>query len=179
MTFYVYESAFWTNRTRIRKIVETEAHVFAASAASLNPFSSGVDRSVFGALLREASSDSFIRNMIRFPAGTKILTNNVVRIRDRDLPSPSMRIGNIVYIPVRDVAVELGYQVIWDAPTRTIMLRQGVRFEYIMQTSPISVRQSLDAVIIDDRAYASTIFFTQILRVNVEIDEYNNVYIIE
>ena len=179
MTFYVYESVFWNNRTRVRKILETEMHVFAASAASRNPFASGFDRVTFGTLLREASSDSFIRNMIGLPQGTRILTNNVVWVSDREILSPSLKIGNIVFIPVREVANALGYQVNWNAQNRTITLQRGIQFEYIMNVSTQTNRQSLDAVIINNRAYASSMFFTQIFRVSVEIDENSNVFIVE
>jgi len=179
MTFYVYESAFWSNRTRVRKILETDQHVFAAASAQRNPFSSGFDRTTFGTLLREASSDSFVRNMIGLPPGTRILTNNVVWVANRELLSPSLKIGNIVFIPVREVANALGYQVTWNVQDRTITLQRGIQFEYIMNVSPQTNRQSLDAVIINNRAYASSMFFTQIFRVSVEIDEHSNVFIVE
>jgi len=177
MTFYVYESAFWVNRTRARRILETENHVFAASTASLNPFSSGFDRTTFGSLLRDASNDEFVRNMIVLPHGTRVLTNNVVWVSGRERPTPSIQIGNVVFIPVRDVAAALGYQVEWDSRSRTITLSRGIQFEYIMNVVPLANRQSLDAVIINNRAYASSMFFTQIFKVSVEIDENNNVYI--
>jgi len=177
MSFFVYESAFWSNRTRVRRILETENHVFAASAATLNPFSSGFDRTTFGTLLRDASSDTFVRNMIALPHGTRVLTNNVVWVSGRERPTPSVQLGNIVFIPVRDVAVALGYQVVWDARERTITFTRGHNFEYVMNVVPLVSRRSLDAVIINNRAYASSMFFTQIFKASVEIDENNNVHI--
>ncbi len=178
-SFYVYDKNYWNEKSALRKILRTEDNVFAVSATGYNPFTNSLDKAVFGKFLKDVSNEDYMRKLIVLPNGTKIIENNVVTVMGAAMTQKSI-LGDdgFVYIPVKDVCEALSYRVGWLEKQKLVSIARD-DFYYLLMT-PLSVKsQNFEAKIVNDRAYVSTKFVMQILKVNVEIDENLNVNITE
>jgi len=109
---------------------------------------------------------------------------NAITINNKTISKPSHNNENIIMVPVREVAEELGFGVNWIAETNTITLtKEAVYVTFnvnedgytIARTAPIRLGSA--PKLINGSTYVPVELFRDLLEFNVDIDEYENVSI--
>jgi len=158
------------------KIYESDKYIYAYKAAAKNPYVFGSDRLIFDNMLKEASKAGYIKDYISFPTEKDTVIKFTVSVNGKRIPSPSLANAlKVVYVPVREACQELGYSVGWNAEDSTVSISSGSF--YTSLSKEINGSQKYNIVTINGKSYVSTMFFLQVLKCSVEIDQYNNVRI--
>ncbi len=175
LSFYVYDSKYWRETGKIRKLTETEDHVFAVSCAEENPLKSVTDMRLFDTLLANAKNDDLLKRMISLPDGVKVITRNTVTVNDKVIaPKTVLGSDGVLYLPLRATCETLGYMVGWEAKENLVLLIKG-NFSYSLSTKKLNKNYKI--IVSDGITYVSSYFFIKVLGLNVEIDKNNNAFI--
>ena len=176
MELAVFNKGGWDTDSGYTKLAESEKYVFAYKTAAKNPYVFGSDRLIFDNMLREASKASFIKDYVSFPIEKDDFVKFTISVNGKRMASPSFANAlKVVYVPVREVCHELGYSVVWNAEDATVSISSGSF--YTLLGREINVKQKYNIINMNGKSYVSTMFFLQVLKCNVEIDQYSNVRI--
>jgi hypothetical protein len=176
---YVYENRpnFTLQPPGARKILETDSYVFVFESTTRNNFRDTVDRMTLDILITSAASDSAMAEQIAVPRSQRITPTSTVTVNGRLLRSQAVRrAGGAIYIPLREAGNALGYAVVWSAATNDVTL-YAIEHRHVVSINLSPAAQRYPVIIIDDRAFVSSVFFMRELNVNIEIDGNNNVII--
>jgi len=176
MEMVVFEKESFAGESDYTKLVESDKYVFAYKMASKNPYVFGSDRLIFDNMLREAAKASFIKDYVVFPTDKDSFVKFTVSVNGKKMASPSFANSlKVVYVPVREVCQELGHSVVWNAKDSSVSIYNGSFYTTLSRDT--NVKQKYNIVMINGKSYVSTMFFLQVLKCSVEIDQYNNVRI--
>ncbi len=124
MSLYTYEKPDYNYDKN--EVLTTDDYVFATDNNSIvNPYSSLNDKALFSRFISEAQSDSFISSKINVIDNKAISTNNTLIVNGLKTKNKPITYDNVTYLPVRETAELLGYNVTWVANTKTIVLKKG------------------------------------------------------
>lgn len=176
-TLYVYENRSGVKLEGSRKLLETDKYIFMFDSTSKNNFTDVADKSLFGQYIEGAGNDYIMASQIEVPKSQRRLNYNTVTVNGRLLRGSAIQnINGTVYIPVREACNALGYSVDWNAADSTVVIYQGSE-RYTISTPGSSTRQNYATIIVDSKAYVTSVFFMRALNANIEVDGYNNVVI--
>ncbi len=175
LSFHVYDNKYWRESGKMRKLKETEDHVFAVSCAEDNPLKGVTDMRLFDTLLTNAKNDDLLKRMISLPDGVKVITRNTVSVNDKAIaPKTVLGSDGVLYLPLRATCESLGYLVGWEAKDNLVLLIKG-DFSYYLSTKKLNKNYKI--LVADGSTYVSSYFFIKVLGLNVEIDKNNNAFI--
>ena len=176
MELAVFKKEGWSTDLGYTKISENEKYVLAFKPDTKNPYVFGSDRLIFDTMAKDASRAAFIKDYVSFPTAKDDYVKFTISVNGKRIASPSVANAlKVVYLPIREVCQELGYSVVWHAADDTVSISSGSF--YTVLGKEINVKQKYNIFIIDGKSYVSTMFFLQVLKCSVEIDQYNNVRI--
>ena len=155
----------------MHKIMETNKYSFFVNRAEANNMTSELDLAFFQIFINNVSDDEFLKDLIRFPEDQYFVTYNTVFVGDIELASSAVKERNKLYLPLRELADALDYEVSWNPELYMVTLENE---ENIIN---LFVQNNFNVITRDDRTYVSTIFVIQGLDKNVEIDNKSNIYI--
>jgi hypothetical protein len=177
MNFLVYDQRYHKNSDDDRALLETEEYVFSVSSAQTNPFTNETDKALFGRFMNEAENDDFITKFIQLPNGQKVIYNNTITVDNKKMAGKSeVKENGTVYAPLRETLESMGYRVGWLEKERAITIAKG-DFYHLTLLNTQQPGKGYKTIIINDRAYVSSIFFVQILNASIEIDSNYNIFI--
>jgi len=177
-TLYVCENKPNLQPPGSRKLLETDKYVFMFDSPSRNNFSEPADRRAFGQLITSAANDTMMANQIEVPQSQRRIPINTITVNGRLMRNKAVRntVGTI-YIPIRETCNALGYSVSWNAASREITIYSSARRHGATISLSGAFRQNYSTIIIDDRAYVTSVFFMSVLNANIDVDGRNNVVI--
>ncbi len=174
MNFYVYEKRNYKDGNGTVRLLETEDFIFANDVSSAT-LKSQTDQALFNRFYQEASDAEYVASFIKPPADQKIIYKNTITVNNQRLKNATVtRDGGTVYLPIREVCERLGYKVGYLPAQNAVSVSKGSFYHLLL---PEGAKGSYKVKYINGKAHAPTIFYIQILNVNLEIDENYNVTI--
>jgi hypothetical protein len=175
---YVCENKHNLQHPGSRKLLETDKYVFMFDSPSKNNFRESADRVIFSQFITSAANDSTMASQIEVPHSQRKIPNNTITVNGRLLRNSAVRsTAGTIYIPIREACNALGYSVSWNAANREITIYSSDRRHGATISLTGAFRQNYSTIIIDDRAYVTSVFFMSVLNANIDVDGRNNVVI--
>ena len=182
MSLYLFNKSDWYNMgaaTAYKKIAEDKSHVYAATSATINPYSSREDMIIFKRLTIESNNAEFVRSMIIL-GDTSEIDSETITVNERLLDAKVLYLNqNVAYLPIRETCEAIGYAVSWSSSERRVVLRKsggrGAAYEFYPNNPGKNFGYSV--LIENSIAYINYSFFVWELKASVGVDENRNIYI--
>ncbi len=171
LTLYTYYKDDYTGYTGQKKILSTDKYIFTTATYPNNPYSSVNDRIIFSRFLIEIDTPNFISSKIYISADKpNIVQSGTLTVNNKIIDTKPIKYNNEVFLPVRDVAEKLGYDVSWNANNKNIVLSKGSK----NVTIPTKNAKTLNK---NGKVFVPISVFMQKLNLSVDIDSNNNIKI--
>jgi hypothetical protein len=178
MRLYVFEKANWGGLAdnNLEVVLFSRDYVFAAEIFYDNGFLEAQDKWYYDYCLRFLGKTNAIKDLIKLSPYQQNLFDSTVFINGEPLSDKAVVIDNVTYVPLRAVFEKMGYLVFWNVPRNRIEITKGNYRDAFVITNGKCLGNGFKIILINDRAYISTVYFLRYLDKDVEIDEANNVY---
>ncbi|MDR1210040.1 MAG: copper amine oxidase N-terminal domain-containing protein [Clostridiales bacterium] len=179
LSLYVFTNYQWNDMYRLKRVLKSRDYVFAAYFEDKNPFTDLADRTAYTYVKYLLGDVDRLKRLIVLPPNQTSLYEFTLFLNGEPLTDPIIERGGTYYIPLRRLCEAMGYGVTWMAPKRTVYVIKGT-FRYSFAISgTVYWGKGYVVSLIGGRCYASSGFFTRVLKKNLEIDEWGNVYVFD
>lgn len=158
------------------KTLFTESgYTFTSSVSSKNNYKDNKTRKEFNSLVSNSKSTSFLRKYLSYNTSNPNISSSKIYYKNISISSNSYIDENdVVYIPLREFASIMGYQVTWYESVKAVRITKGDVSDIIYHNND---NGSYQTKIINDRIYVTTNYLRDKWNVSIYIDNKNNVYI--
>ena len=179
MRLYVIDRIFWRDDLFPLDVVfRTQSYVFAANIGRVSRHMTPMERGRFYRVWDAVSDVSKIARQIVLAEGQAVEMENTVVADGKTLYSPVAVVNGRVYIPLREAANVLGFEIGWDDDLRKVSVAyEGFLIDHFLLDFENGFNQRYPMRIIDDRVHIVPAYFMGVLRKNVQIDGLSNVII--
>jgi hypothetical protein len=183
MSVYLFNKSDWYNMgaaAGYKKITEDKSHVYAATSATINPYSSREDMIIFKRLTIESNNTEFVKSMLVLGDASEI-DSETITVNEKLLGAKVLYLNqNVAYLPIRETCEAIGYGVYWNSSERCVSIRKnGGRKGPVYEFYPNNPSKNFGySVLIENSiAYINYSFFVWELKASVGVDENRNIYI--
>jgi superfamily I DNA and/or RNA helicase len=182
-SLYLFNKSDWYSMgvsTNYKKITEDKNYVYAATSATINPYSNREDMIIFKRLTIESNNIEFVKSMIVL-GDTSEIDSETITVNEKALLSKVLYLNqNVAYLPIRETCEAMGYGVYWNAAERYVSIRkrgsrQGESYDFYPSNPSKNLGYSV--LIENSIAYINYSFFVWELKASVGVDENRNIYI--
>jgi hypothetical protein len=179
MRLYVFEKANWGGlaENNLEVVLVSRDYVFAAEIYYDNGFLEAQDKLYYERCRQFLGKADAIKNLIKLSPYQQNLFDSTVFINGEPLDEKAVIIDDVYYVPLRAVFVEMAFKVVWNGQRNRIEITKNDYRDAFIVSAGKCLGNGFKILIINDRAYISTVYFLRYLEQNVEIDAANNIYI--
>ncbi len=173
-TLYVFDNSEYTQSEAYKFVTSKGDYTFVSKEYLDNTYSNTMDNIIFNRFVSELNNDSFISSKISVENEIDKSVYNKIYLNGEKIDYEAfISAQNIVYLPIREIAEQLGYKVEWNSKNQSVVLRGDDFIEIIYLRS----NNTYTPIVIDSHVYMPSMYFVQFLGLDVNIDSKNNVKI--
>ncbi len=177
LTITVYATSQKNLNNKEVTILTQDGFRFTSLVNSQNNYKDATTRNEFSKLVANANSKVFLGKYLTTTSSINKNTSSTSKIEFKNSNNESTAyIDNtgVVYIPLRDFADAMGYQVSWYSSAKAVRITKGSVSDVIYHNADNGAYQTKA---INNKIYVTTKYLSEKWKVNILIDNKNNVYI--
>ncbi len=177
LTITVYSTSQKNMNSKESTIFTSGNYKFTALVNNQNIYKDTSTRNAYSKLVNNSSSNEFLAKYLTTTSSNNNNGSSTSKIEYRNYNIASTAYidnSGVIYIPLRDFAKVMGYQVTWYESAKAVRISKGGVSDVIYHNADNGAYQTK---MINNRIYVTTKYLADKWNVNIVIDNKNNVYI--